>query len=111
LNDLGLQQATFYSTIAESNKIYRKLECFPHPNAYVQCGKRPLPQLLETFPNAKEQIVAFGVRDLTTLTIEGVHDFIVSTVIPRLVVVWRNDNHEPQQKLVDDASETNCQRY
>jgi hypothetical protein len=94
LNDLGLQQATFYRTIAEWNKIYRKLECFPHPNAYVQCGKRPLPPLLETFPDAKEQIVAFGVGNLTTLTIEGVHDFIVSTVIPRLVVVWRDDNHD-----------------
>jgi hypothetical protein len=107
-NDLGLlQQAAFCRTIAEWNKIYWKLECFPHPYAYVQCGKRTLPQLLETFPNAKEQIVAFGMRNLTTLTIEGVHDFIVSTVIPRLVIVWRDDNHEPPQKLVDDASETN----
>jgi hypothetical protein len=67
---------------------------------------------LETFPNAKEQIVAFGVRNLTTLTLEGVHDFIVPTFIPRLVVVWRNaDNHEPQHKLVVDvASETNTAR-
>ncbi|KAI2495738.1 hypothetical protein MHU86_18762 [Fragilaria crotonensis] len=106
LNDLGMQQATFYRTIAEWNKIYRKLECFPHPNAYVQCGKRPLPRLLETFPDAKEQIVAFGVRNLTTLTIEGVHDFIVSTVIPRLVVVWQDDNHEQQHKIVVDSSGT-----
>jgi hypothetical protein len=66
-----MQQATFYRTIAEWNTIYSKLECFPHPNAYVQCGKRPLPRLLEIFPDAKEQIVAFGVRKLAMLTIES----------------------------------------
>jgi hypothetical protein len=66
-----MQQAIFYRTIAKWNIIYRKLECFPHPNAYLQCGKRPLPRLLEIFPDAKEQIVAFGVRKLATLTIES----------------------------------------
>jgi hypothetical protein len=69
LNGIGMQQATLYRTIAEWNIIYRKLECFLHPNAYVQCGKRPLPQQIEIFPDVKEQIVAFGVRKLATLTI------------------------------------------
>jgi hypothetical protein len=82
-----MQQATFYRTIAKWNIIYRKLESFPHPNTYVkQCGKRPLPQLLEMFPDAKDQIVAFGVKSLATLTIEGVLDLIVSTPIPRLAI-------------------------
>jgi hypothetical protein len=58
LNDLGIQQATFYRTVADWNMIYRKLECSLYPNAYVQCGKRPLLQLLlEKFPEAKEQIL------------------------------------------------------
>ena len=92
LNDLGIQQGTFYRTLAEWNIIYSKLECFPHSNAYVQCGKRPLPRLLEIFANAKEQIVSFGVRNLKSLTIEGMHYFFASTVIPRLVVVWQNDD-------------------
>ena len=86
LNDLGMQQATFYRTIAEWNIIYRKLESFPHPNAYLQCGKQPLPRLLKMLPDAKDQIVAFGVKSLAMLTIEGVFDLIVSTVIPRLAI-------------------------
>jgi hypothetical protein len=91
LNSLGMNQATFYKTISEWNGVFRALEAFPHPNPYVQCGKRPLPRLLEIFPDAKEQIVAYSVKNLATLTIEGVHDFIVSTVIPRLARVWKMD--------------------
>jgi hypothetical protein len=43
---------------------------FPHPNPYVQCGKRPMPGLLEAFPSANDDMVAFAVRKLATLTIE-----------------------------------------
>ena len=71
--------------------MFRNLESFPHPNLYVQCGKRPLPRLLEIYPDAKDQIISFGVKNLATLTIEGIHDFIVSIVIPRLASVWQED--------------------
>jgi hypothetical protein len=71
-------QATCYKTVASWNTTYRQLESFPHPNPYVQCGKRPLPKLLEVFPDAKDQIVTYAIKNLAKLTIEGVHDFIVS---------------------------------
>ncbi|KAI2511392.1 hypothetical protein MHU86_3003 [Fragilaria crotonensis] len=86
-----MMQGTCYKTVAGWNKIFRQYECFPHPNPYVQCGKRPLPRLLEVFPDAKDQIVAYAITNLATLTIEGVHDFIVSTVLPRLVSIWQKD--------------------
>ena len=57
----------------------------------LQCGKQPLPRVLEIFPDAKEQKNAFAIKNLATLTIEAVHDFIVSTVIPRLAGVWKKD--------------------
>ena len=91
LNGLGLMQGTCYKTVAGWNKTFRQYECFPHPNPYVQCGKRPLPRLLEVFPDAKDQIVAYAIKNLASLTIEGVHDFIVSTVLPRLVSTWQKD--------------------
>jgi hypothetical protein len=50
-----------------------------------------LPRLLEVFPDAKDQIVAYAIKNLASLTIEGVHDFIVSTVLPRLVSTWQKD--------------------
>ena len=98
LNDIGFKQATFHRTVAEWNIIYRKLECFPHPNAYVQCGKRPLPRLLEIYPQAKDQIVSFSINKLATLTIEAVHDLIVSTIIPNLANQWEKETN-------DDADE------
>jgi hypothetical protein len=92
LNSLGLKQATFFKTVANWNKIFRKFECFPHPNPYVQCGKRPLPKLLELYPDAKDQIVSYGIKNLATLTIESVHDFIMNTVVPRLTLTWSNEH-------------------
>jgi hypothetical protein len=63
-------QAARYKTVANWNIHFRSLEMFPHPNPYVQCGKRPMPGLLEAFPSANDDMVAFAVRKLATLTIE-----------------------------------------
>jgi hypothetical protein len=93
-----MKQATFYKTVAQWNIVFRKFKSFPHPDPYVQCGKRPLAQLLEIYPDAKDQIVSFGVKNLAKLTIESVHDFIVTTVIPRLALLWQKDEEAvPQQ--------------
>jgi hypothetical protein len=73
-------------------KVFRKFECFPHPNPYVQCGKRPLPRLLELYPNAKDQIVSVGIKNLGTLSIESVHDFIITSILPRLASTWQMNN-------------------
>ena len=91
LDILGMMQATFFKTIANWIKVFRRFECFPHPNPYVQCGKRPLPPLLEIFPNAKDQIISFGIKNLATLSIESVHDLIVTKVIPRLATTWQSE--------------------
>ncbi|KAI2489369.1 hypothetical protein MHU86_25224 [Fragilaria crotonensis] len=61
LINLGFNQATFFKTVANWNKVFRRCEGFPHPNPYFQCGKRSLPPLLEVFPDAKDQIVSFDV--------------------------------------------------
>jgi hypothetical protein len=92
LNALGMVQSTCYMTKASWNMLYRQLEGVSHPNPYVQCGKRPLARLLEVFPNAKDQIKAFAVKNLARLTKEGVHDFVLSTVIPKLTCsIWKSD--------------------
>jgi hypothetical protein len=64
------------------------------------------------FPDAKDQIVAFGLKNLATLTIESVLDLIVSTVIPRLALQWKKEeyttsnNSEEQQGVAVAAAET-----
>jgi hypothetical protein len=92
LNTFGMKQATFYKTTAKWNIVYRKFEAFPHTNLYVQCGKRPLPRLLEVYPCAKEQIVAFGIKNLAHLSIEAVYQFIHSVIIPRLAALWKSES-------------------
>jgi hypothetical protein len=94
LNSLGIKQATYFKTVANWNKAFRKFECFPHPNPYVQCGKRPLPRLLEAYPDAKEQIVSYGLGNLAMLTIESLHDFILSKVFPRLTKTWMREQND-----------------
>ena len=91
LNKVGLKQATSYKTVAKWNQVFRELENFPHPNLYVQSGKRPMPRLFETFPEAKDRIVTFAVDKLATLTIEKVHEFIVDKLVPDLFVLWKAD--------------------
>ena len=90
LNIFGMKQATFYKTIARRNVIFRKkFEAFLHPNLYVQCGKQPLPRLLEVYPCAKEQMVAFRVKKMSHLSIEAVYQFIHSAVIPKFATLWK----------------------
>ena len=92
LNGLGMKQATFYKTVANWNTVSRRFEGFPHSNPCVQCGKRPLPHLLEVYPSAKDPIVWFGLKNLASLTIESMHDFMLSSVIPRIALTWKKEN-------------------
>jgi hypothetical protein len=114
LNGLGMNQASFYKTVAMWNQMFWKFECVPHPNPYVQCGKRPLPRLLEVFPDAKDQIVAFGITaNLAMLTKEKVHgDRIICRVIPRLTKTWMQQNDDTTNESTsfpnnNDAAEEN----
>jgi hypothetical protein len=99
LNSFGMKQASFYKTVSNWNIAFRKYESFPHPNLSVQCGKQPLPRLLEVYPCAKEQIVSFGLKNLAHLSIEAVYQFILSTVVPRLAALWIKES-------LDDAATT-----
>lgn len=91
LNSLGIQQATHHRTVQDWNGIFRHHGRFPHPNHAVRCGKQPLPLLFEKYPVAMNEIIQFGVKSLTTLTVESVHGFCHDTLIPKLFEQWRSD--------------------
>jgi hypothetical protein len=99
-----MTQATFFKTVAGWKAVYRNLESFPHPKLCVQCGKGPLPRLLEIHPDAKDQITSLGVKKLATCTKEGIHDYIVRTFIPRLASVWQEDQKVATTKNTSSAS-------
>jgi hypothetical protein len=69
--------------------------------------------VLEVFPDAKDQMVSFGIKSLATLTIESVHNFIVNKVIPRFASTWQrermasarnSDGIEPVDNVADGIS-------
>jgi hypothetical protein len=91
MNRFGCKQATHCTTVANWNIAFRLLENFPHPNPRVQCGKVPLPRLFEKFPEAKDSIVTFAVEQIATLTLESVHEFTVTKLIPKLFTIWKEE--------------------
>ena len=61
-------------------------------------------RLLEVFPDAKDQIVTYGVKHLATVTIESVHDFIHNTVIPRLAAKWKKETETTPATIANTYS-------
>ena len=89
-NSLGSKDATFYkTTIAKSNKIFRKFGCFPHPNPNVQCGKLPLPRLLGLYPDAKDHIVSFWRQELRNANYRECSRLHHHLNLPRLALTWQ----------------------
>jgi hypothetical protein len=62
LNSFRMKQASFYKTVSNWNIAFRKYKSFPHPNLSVQCGKQPLPCLLEVYLCAKERLFCYASR-------------------------------------------------
>ena len=93
LNQVGFKQATSDVTVANYNKEFRQLENFSHPNP--QSGKVALPKLFQKFPQAKDTIVNFAIQHRKTLSIEILHEFAVTQLIPDLFAIWKE--HESQK--------------
>ena len=99
LNSLGMMQATCYKTVAAWNMTYRHCKGFPHPDPYVQCGKRPLPRLLELFPDAKDEIVSFAIKNLAKLMIEGFTTLLFPKLFQGLLLFGSAPTHLLQCRL------------
>ena len=78
------------------------LKNFAHPNPRAQGGKRAMPLLFEKFPEAKDAIERFAVKKLATLTIEAVHDFVHTELVPKLFEIWRTDERLVNQGESDE---------
>ena len=103
LNPLGILQAAHKRTVCDWNNIFRRHGTFQHPNHSVRCGKRPLPLLLEKYPVAMDEIIQFGVKNLTMLTVESVRGFCHDVLIPKLFKQWKSDiEHSNRQNRDQD---------
>ncbi len=92
LNLLGVEQATQNWAVRDWDITFRAYGVFPHPNHAVRCRKQPLPLLFQIYPHsAMDEIIQFGVKNLTTLTVESVHGFCHEVLIPKLLRLWQSD--------------------
>ncbi len=91
LNLLGVEQATQNRAVRDWNITFRAHGVFPHPNHSVRCGKQPLPLLFQNNPSAMDEIIQFGVKNLTTLTVESLHGFCHEVLTPKLFCQWQSD--------------------
>jgi hypothetical protein len=78
-------------SVQDWNVEFRKCIAFFHPHHNVRCGRRPISQLFMKYPNAKDQITAFGLGNLMVLTAELVHTFCVEELFPKLFKQWCDD--------------------
>ncbi|KAI2506316.1 hypothetical protein MHU86_8147 [Fragilaria crotonensis] len=85
LNELGVVQATKPRSVQDWNVEFRRCTSFLHPNHIVRCGRRPIPRLFMKYPDAKDQITAFGLGNLTVLTVELVQAFCIEELFPQTV--------------------------
>ncbi|KAI2490938.1 hypothetical protein MHU86_23626 [Fragilaria crotonensis] len=96
LNELGVVQATKPRSVQDWNLEFRKCRTFLHPDHIVRCGKRPFPLLFMKYPDTKDQIAAFGLGNLSILTVELVRVFCIEELFPSIYQQWCND-HEGHQ--------------
>jgi hypothetical protein len=94
LNDLGVTQATKFRSVQDWNVDFRKHRIFLHPNMMVRCGQRPLPLMLVKYPSAKDQMAAYGLSNLSSLTVESMQLYCIDELFPKLYKQWRAENDD-----------------
>jgi hypothetical protein len=90
-NQLGVEQATHHRTVQDCNNEFWTRGTFFHPNHNVWCGKHPMPPLFTIYSKAMDNIIEFGVKNLTASTIKVVHSFCHDVLIPKLLLQWQGD--------------------
>jgi len=82
LNPIGINLATHCETVQRHNVVFKGTESFPHPNQHATLGKKPEPQMFQVCPELKEKVERFCTRNVATLSIEALCDYMHADVIP-----------------------------
>ena len=84
LCECGIKATMNEKTIRRWHQWFRRNETFPHPNHYVQMGKKVMPKLFEAFPKAKNMIKKFASENLQVLSSDALALHVKDEVIPTL---------------------------
>ena len=102
LSNLGFSIPTNARTVMRWNRLFRKNNSFPHPNPYIQMGKKVKPTLFEVYPEAEEMIHQYASKNLDNLSLESLALHTRETTIPNLFDRYKreelNNNQTPMSK-------------
>ena len=84
LCDCGIKATMNEKTIRRWHQWFRKHESFPHPNPYVQMGKKVLPKLFESYPKVTKMIHQFASNNLHILSSESLALHVREVILPQL---------------------------
>ena len=98
-NDIGLAATISWKVLSRWHLTFKHRGLFPHPNPIVASGKKPLPPLLEAFPEVKAAINEFCRKNLEVLTADLLQDFIATKL------------QLPEVEAVDTQVRTILERY
>ena len=101
LNPLGVEQTVNFRRVAHYNLLYRQKEIFPNPRPEIGIGKKPLPPLLTSYPEAIDLINKWCVNNLVGLTLDKVHCYIHDKLLPLFTRLWKDTNGDDTTTMTD----------
>ena len=81
---LGINATMNEKTIRRWHQWFRHHDSFPHPNHYVQMGKKVLPKLFEAYPEVEKLIHRFASQNLEMLSSDSLAVHVRDVIIPSL---------------------------
>ena len=84
LCELGIKATMNEKTIRRWHQWFRKHNKFPHPNHYVQMGKKVLPKVFETYPKIEKLIHKFASKNMQMLSSESLALHVKDEILPQL---------------------------
>ena len=81
---VGVRLVNNFQIVMKWNRVFRRNECFPHPNPYIECNKTYQPRLFEFFPQIKIEITRWANDHLDLLSCENVGLEIRGKIIQKI---------------------------
>ena len=98
LNVYGTERANLHIishhyTLLKWFRVYRENDAFPN-SSKLRSSKSKVPYFLYSHPDVAENIISFCKLNITSLSIEMVHDHIHQYIIPNLVILLKTERND-----------------
>jgi hypothetical protein len=91
MKHMGLTTIVNERSIQNWNVHFKKAEVFPHPNLFVESGKKPTPLLFVHYPRYQKEIEQWCLENLEILSCERLANHIRATILPCVYKEYQKD--------------------